>query len=48
MSDCTCLAFADSSFANVEGVKSQYGQVIVLTNQADDYVKGDYSKGALL
>ena len=48
LATATILVFADSAFANVESVKSQYGQIVAVTNAPDDYVKGRYDKGIVL
>jgi len=48
MKTCSVLAYGDSAFANAEGCKSQYGVIIVLTNDVEAYINGRFSCGYLL
>ena len=44
MAICTIVGFSDAAFANVEGVKSQWGQVVGVTHFPKDVVAGHYDK----
>ncbi|CAE8634312.1 unnamed protein product, partial [Polarella glacialis] len=47
LSRATVLAYGDSAFANAEGLKSQYGVVVVVTTDAERYVTGQYQLGTV-
>ena len=44
MASATVVGFSDAAFANVEGVKSQWGQVAGLTHFPKEVVAGHYDK----
>ena len=45
---CTLVTWADSSFANIDDIHSQFGLLIGATHRAEEVVAGDFSQCLLL